>query len=51
VISNSYIAVVLYSSGVRYFALKSQDATGTWSGLSNNAFWPFYPIFLPLIRR
>jgi hypothetical protein len=36
---------------VRYFTLKSQDAAGTWSGLSNNAFWPAQTVFLPLIRK
>lgn len=51
VIGNSYTAVVPYSSGVRYFALKSQDATGAWSGLSNNAFWPYHAVFLPVLRR
>ena len=42
VISNSYTAVVPYSNNVTYFALKSQDTSGAWSGLSNNAFWPYY---------
>ena len=39
-IGNSYTATMPYSGDVRYFALKSQAATGAWSGLSNNAFWP-----------
>jgi hypothetical protein len=51
VISNSYTLVVPYSNSVTYFALKSQDVTGAWSGLSNNAFWPYYAVFLPVIRR
>jgi hypothetical protein len=51
VLTNTYLAVMPYSSGTIYFALKSQDVTGTWSGLSNNAFWPYHAIFLPLIRR
>jgi hypothetical protein len=50
-IGNSYTATVPYASGVRYFALKSQAATGAWSGLSNNAFWPSRTVFLPLIRK
>ncbi|MBI5566010.1 MAG: DUF4091 domain-containing protein, partial [Chloroflexi bacterium] len=40
VLSDTYPAVMPYSSGTLYFALKSQAATGTWSGLSNTAFWP-----------
>jgi hypothetical protein len=51
VLSNSYTAVVPYSNSVTYFALESQTATGDWSGLSNNAFWPHYQVFLPVIRR
>ena len=51
VISNSFTTVVPYSTGVLYFALKSQAAVGSWSGLSNNAFWPSHTIFLPLIRK
>lgn len=51
VISNSYTAVVPYSNDVTYFALKSQDTSGAWSGLSNNAFWPYHAVFLPVIRR
>jgi len=51
VVGNSFTATVPYSGGVMYFALKSQAATGAWSGLSNNAFWPYHSIFLPVIRR
>jgi hypothetical protein len=43
-------AVVPYSNVV-YFALKSQSATGTWSALSNNAFWPHWDIYLPVVLR
>lgn len=50
-IGSSYTAVVPYTGGVRYFALKSQDTSGAWSGLSNNAFWPRQAVFLPVIRR
>jgi hypothetical protein len=32
-----------------YFALKSQNAGGDWANLSNNAFWPYIDIYLPLI--
>jgi hypothetical protein len=51
VISSSYTAVVPYSNSVTYFALKSRDVTGAWSGLSNSAFWPYHAVFLPVIRR
>lgn len=51
VLSDTYPVVVPYVGGILYFALKSQDAAGAWSGLSNMAFWPYYAIYLPLIRR
>jgi hypothetical protein len=51
VISNSYTAAASYTSGVLYFALKSQDAAGAWSNLSNNAFWPHRDVYLPLILK
>ncbi|HDQ71344.1 MAG TPA: PKD domain-containing protein [Chloroflexi bacterium] len=35
-----------YTGGARYFALKSQDAGGTWSPLSNVAFWPAFRLYL-----
>lgn len=44
-------AVIPYSDGMAYFALKSQTAGGTWSGLSNNAFWPERSVFLPLMLK
>jgi hypothetical protein len=34
-----------------YFALKSQNAEGVWSGLSNNAFWPHFDVYLPAVLR
>jgi len=34
-----------------YFALKSQNAEGNWSALSNNAFWPHLDVYLPLVLR
>ncbi|MBN1873860.1 MAG: PKD domain-containing protein [Anaerolineae bacterium] len=40
-----------YAGGTRYFALKSQDASGRWLGLSNVTFWPNFSIYLPLILR
>jgi hypothetical protein len=29
----------------------SQNAQGKWSGLSNNAFWPQWDVFLPLVTK
>ena len=40
-----------YTSGTVYFALKSQNAQGDWSALSNNAFWPHWDVLLPLVMR
>ena len=44
----AYSAVVPYSGGTVYFALKSQNAAGDWSPVSNNAFYPSYDTSLPL---
>lgn len=44
-----YTATVPYAGGTVYFALKTQDVQGAWSGLSNNAFWPHLNLFMPLI--
>jgi hypothetical protein len=50
--ANTYTAAdIAYLGGILYFALKSQNAEGTWSSLSNNAFWPDREVFLPLVRR
>jgi hypothetical protein len=45
-----YTAVVPYSGGTIYFALKTQGIGGT-SGLSNNAFWPRRDVYLPLVLK
>ena len=42
---------VPYSGGMVYFALKGQSATGAWSALSNNAFWPRWDVYLPVALR
>ena len=34
-----------------HLALKSQNAGGDWSALSNNAFWPYLNVWLPCITR
>ena len=44
-------APVSYTGGTAYFALRSQNAAGAWSGLSNNAFWPWWEVYLPLVLR
>ncbi|MBF8285489.1 MAG: Beta helix protein, partial [Anaerolineales bacterium] len=49
--ANTFTAAVPYSSGTLYFALKSQNAEGAYSILSNNAFWPHWDVHLPLIRK
>jgi hypothetical protein len=40
-----------YAGGVLYMALKSQNQVGSWSELSNNAFWPYAEIHLPLVMK
>jgi hypothetical protein len=49
---STYTATMSYTDGLTYyFALKAQDSQGAWSALSNNAFWPYYDTYLPLVRR
>ncbi len=48
---SSYLASVPYSSGTMYFAVNTQNAQGVWAGVTNNAFWPDYPVHLPVVRR
>ncbi|MBN2004522.1 MAG: hypothetical protein JXA21_14295 [Anaerolineae bacterium] len=43
--------VIPYAGGIIYFALKSQNAQGSFSPLSNNAWWPHHELFLPLVCR
>jgi hypothetical protein len=47
--AQTHTATVSYISGTAYFSLKSQNAEGVWSALSNNAFWPRQDIYLPLV--
>jgi hypothetical protein len=49
--AETYTATVPHGGGTLYFALKSQNAEGDGSDLSNNAFWPHWDIFLPLVLR
>jgi hypothetical protein len=51
--SETFTATVLYGDAKVYFALKTQNAEGVWSDLSNNAVWfvPVQYIFLPVLIR
>lgn len=44
-------AVVPYIGGTQYFAHRSQNIEGDWSGLSNNAAWPLTCIYLPIVIK
>lgn len=44
-------AVVPYTGGTAYFALKYQNDEGEFAELSNNAFWPYWRVLLPALRR
>jgi hypothetical protein len=48
---STFTALLPYSSGTIYIALRSQNADGDRSAVSNNVFWPHFDVFLPLIRR
>jgi len=49
--TGAFTATIPYAGGTRYFALKTQNAVGDWSALSNNAFWPSTSVYLPLVLR
>ena len=49
--ASTFVAVVPYGGGRFYFAHRWQDAAGAWSRLSNNAFWPSFSLYLPLVMR
>jgi hypothetical protein len=49
--AETYEATVSYGGGTAYFALKSENAEGGWSDLSNNAFWPHQDVFLPIVLK
>ena len=48
--ADTYLAVIPYSGGTVYFALKTKGVGGE-SALSNIAFWPFKNVYLPLIFK
>lgn len=47
----SYALQVPYTDGTLYFGLKTRNAEGEWSPLSNITFWPSSGLYLPLARR
>jgi hypothetical protein len=49
--TDTFTATVPHNDKTVYFALKSQNAEGDWSTLSNNAFWPHFHVCLPLLVR
>ncbi len=48
---STYNAILPYTGGPVYFALKTQDLEGDWSGVSNKTFWPHFDGYLPLLLR
>jgi hypothetical protein len=46
-----YTAVVPYSDGHVYFALKYWDTCGSESPAPVNAFWPHVDVFLPMVLK
>jgi hypothetical protein len=48
--SEVYTPTVPYGGGIVYFAIKSRNDVGE-SALSNNAFWPWLEVYLPLVMR
>jgi hypothetical protein len=49
--TETYTAEVPHGDDTVYFALKSRNAEGAWSALSNNAFWPHWDVLLPLVTK
>jgi hypothetical protein len=50
-VAESFTGALPYSGGPTYFALKSQNAGGDWSALSNNAVWPARDVYLPVVIK
>lgn len=42
---------IMYTSGVLYFGLKTQNTQGEWSELSNVTYWPAWGFYLPLVKK
>lgn len=49
--ASAYQAEVPDTVGTAYFALKYQNDEGEFAELSNNAFWPAWRVFMPILRR
>jgi hypothetical protein len=49
--ADQHQALIPYVGGTLYFAHKGFNAEGGWSALSNNASWPHYDIYLPIVFR
>ena len=49
--AEAFTATVPYGGDTVYFAHRSQNADGGWSDVSNNAFWPHWDIYLPLVIK
>jgi hypothetical protein len=49
--ADQHQALIPYVGGTLYFAHKGFNAEGGWSVLSNNASWPHYDIYLPIVFR
>jgi hypothetical protein len=49
--AGTFTAVVPRESDQIYFAHRWQNAVGARSRISNNAFWPSFPLYLPLVIR
>jgi hypothetical protein len=46
-----YTASLPYAGGTVYFALKTQNAAGGSTALSNNAYWPRRDVYVPVVLR
>ncbi len=49
--ANLYTTTLPYNSRTVYSALKTQNAQGEYSALSNNAFWPHWDLYLPVVLK
>ncbi|MFQ6100811.1 MAG: hypothetical protein ACE5OS_06200 [Anaerolineae bacterium] len=49
--TGTFTATLPYGGDHVYFAHRWQNASGVWSGLSNNGFWPAFHTYLPLVSR
>jgi len=49
--TSAYTVAVPYSGSSVYFALRYSSACGEESPVSNNAFWPRWDVYLPLVLR